>query len=87
MKSLVASSLPISHGWARLIDAGIDPRTVMDAATRDIDNAHDPARLIRYRLDEQFRFPGGVDLQLCPRLDQHGRTRVCASAVCGNSFP
>ncbi|MDU5328972.1 hypothetical protein [Corynebacterium sp.] len=46
---------PIRHGWARLIDAGIDPRTVMDAATRDIDNAHDPARLIRYRLDEQFR--------------------------------
>ena len=27
----------------------------MDAATRDIDNAHDPARLIRYRLDEQLR--------------------------------
>ena len=46
---------PIRHGWAQLIDAGIDPRTVMDAATRDIDNAHDPARLIRYRLDEQFR--------------------------------
>ena len=46
---------PIRHGWARLIDAGIDPRTVMDAATRDIDNAHDPARLIRYRLDEQLR--------------------------------
>ena len=46
---------PIRHGWAKLIDAGIDPRTVMDAATRDIDNAHDPARLIRYRLDEQLR--------------------------------
>lgn len=46
---------PIRHGWARLIDAGIDPRTVMDAATRDIDNAHYPARLIRYRLDEQLR--------------------------------
>ena len=27
----------------------------MDTATRDIDNAHDPARLIRYRLDEQLR--------------------------------
>lgn len=46
---------PIRHGWAKLIDAGIDPRTVMDAATRDIDNAHDPARLIRYRLDEHLR--------------------------------
>ncbi|GAA1475046.1 hypothetical protein GCM10009604_24910 [Corynebacterium aurimucosum] len=46
---------PIRYGWAQLIDAGIDPRTVMDAATRDIDNAHDPARLIRYRLDEQLR--------------------------------
>lgn len=46
---------PIRHGWAQLIDAGIDPRTVMDTATRDIDNAHDPARLIRYRLDEQLR--------------------------------
>ena len=46
---------PIRHGWAKLIDAGIDPRTVMDAATRNIDNAHDPARLIRYRLDEQLR--------------------------------
>ncbi len=46
---------PIRHGWAKLIDAGIDPRTVMDPATRDIDNAHDPARLIRYRLDEQLR--------------------------------
>ena len=46
---------PIRYGWAKLIDAGIDPRTVMDAATRDIDNAHDPARLIRYRLDEQLR--------------------------------
>ena len=46
---------PICYGWAQLIDAGIDPRTVMDSATRDIDNAHDPARLIRYRLDEQLR--------------------------------
>lgn len=46
---------PIRYGWAKLIDAGIDPRTVMDAATRDIDNAHYPARLIRYRLDEQLR--------------------------------
>ena len=46
---------PIRYGWAKLIDAGIDPRTVMDTATRDIDNAHDPARLIRYRLDEQLR--------------------------------
>ena len=46
---------PIRYGWAQLIDAGIDPRTVMDTATRDIDNAHDPARLIRYRLDEQLR--------------------------------
>ncbi|MDK8833765.1 hypothetical protein [Corynebacterium striatum] len=46
---------PIRHGWVKLIDAGIDPRTVMDAAIRDIDNAHDPARLIRYRLDEQLR--------------------------------
>lgn len=27
----------------------------MDAAACDIDNAHDPARLIRYRLDEQLR--------------------------------
>lgn len=46
---------PIRYGWAQLIDAGIDPRTVMDAAACDIDNAHDPARLIRYRLDEQLR--------------------------------
>lgn len=62
---------PIRHGWAQLIDAGIDPRTVMDAATRDIDNAHDPARLIRYRLDEQLRqFDTGKRNQL-PPISRH----------------
>ena len=62
---------PIRHGWAQLIDAGIDPRTVMDAATRDIDNAHDPARLIRYHLDEQLRqFDTGKRNQL-PPISRH----------------
>lgn len=55
----------------------------MGTATRDIDNAHDPARLIRYRLDEQLRLhdtgkrnqlppvSGQIDIELDTWLRTH----------------